>query len=179
MGDETIDNLRINRACRRPRRAGGFELPLRVRRKRLDHQASEDRWQKRHAMQERPPIFASQYPIEDRVVLLIDRDQMVEALRDAPRIGGGLPIELLRVQMAEENLCVAGDGFGFIVNLWECEGLIVHSYPYRRRERKPVELHVLAASDGASSPSEAAPIVSLATISSMSASAFAAISYGV
>src|SRR5215510_4003985 len=130
-------------------------------------------------MQERLPIFAFQYPIEDRVVLVIDRDQMVEALRDAPRIGGGLPIELLRVQMAEENLCVAGDGFGFIVNLCECEVLIVHSYPYRRRERKRVELHLLPASDGASSLPLAATIVSLATISSMTASAFAATSCGV
>jgi len=42
-----------------------------------------------------------------------------------------------------------------------------------------VELHLLAASDGASSLPLAAPIVSLATISSMTASAFAAISYGV
>src|SRR5215813_2473284 len=109
MGDETIDNLRINRAWRRPRSAGGFELPLRIRRKRLDHQSPEDRGQKRHATPERLPIFAIQYPIEDRVVLLIDRDQMIEALRYAPRIGGRLPIELLRVQMAEESLCVAGD----------------------------------------------------------------------
>src|SRR5262249_6709117 len=90
-------------------------------------------------MPERLPVFAFQYPIEDRVVLLIDRDQMVEALRDAPRIGGGLPIELLRVQMAEESLCVAGDGFGFIAYLREAERLIadVWSYavPLQRRER--------------------------------------------
>src|SRR5262249_34453486 len=94
-------------------------------------------------MQERLPIFAFQYPIEDRVVLLIDRDQMVEALRDAPRIGGGLPIELLRVQMAEESLCVAGDGFGFIVNLWECEVLIVHNDTYRYRERLRAGLYLI------------------------------------
>src|SRR5215475_9083465 len=130
-------------------------------------------------MQERLPIFAFQYPIEDRVVLLVDRDQMVEALRDAPRIGGWLPIELLRVQMAEENLCVAGDGFGFIVDLWEGEGFIVHSDPNRPRKRQRAGLHLIAASEGSSSLPLAAPIVSLATISPMTASAFAAISCGV
>src|SRR5262245_66674754 len=86
-------------------------------------------------MQERLPRFAGHYPVKGRIVLAVDRYQMVEALRDAPRIGGGLPIELLRVQMAEKGLCVAGDGFGFIENLWEREVLIVHCNPYRRRER--------------------------------------------
>src|SRR5882672_66126 len=51
---------------------------------------------------------------------------MVEALRDAPRIGGGFPVQLRRCQIAEESLCVAGYGFGFIEYLWECEVLIVH-----------------------------------------------------
>src|SRR5262245_24992400 len=126
-------------------------------------------------MQERLPMFALQYPIEDQVVLVTGRNQMFEALRDAPRIGGGLPIELLRVQIAEESLCVAGDSFDFIVDLWECEVLIVHSDPYQRRERQRASLYLIAASEVASS----LPFASLATISTMTASAFTAISWGV
>src|SRR5262245_25398759 len=102
---------------------------MRVRRKRLYHHPAGYGRQKRKAAPQRLRVIAVHYPIKNRIVLAIDRDQMVETLRDAPRIGGGLPIELLRVQFAEERLRVSGDGFGFIEDLWECEFLIVHSNP--------------------------------------------------
>src|SRR5262245_41901385 len=103
---------------------------------------------------------------------------MFEALRDAPRIGARLPIELPHVQMAEERFGVASDRFGFVEDLWEREVLVVHScqrgssIAIRSGNGKEQRFFVRFRH-------QVVFEVSLATMAPMMASAFAAISCGV